>query len=114
MDINIFYPFYFDMWGKKNCLKSKTGQLEKKKKANTYYSLNIKNGGALIDMALGRNRTSWEFHSKRLLKLTHVVLHIAVHGCHLHQLGSIYLAKPLDVYRPSLFVYTMVALWVVL
>lgn len=82
--------------------------------SHTYHSLNIQDGGALINVSLSSDWTSWELIDEGSLELLNVIFKISVHGGDLHQLVWINLTQLFNVNWPAFLVNSMVSLWIVL
>lgn len=66
---------------------------------HTYHSLHIQDRCALVNVFLGCNGTSRELNSECPLKLSHMVLKIAIQSCDLQQLVRVNLTQPFYVNR---------------
>lgn len=76
--------------------------------------MHIQNSCALINVFLCCNRTCRKLADESPLELFHMILQITIHCCDLHQLGGINLTQALNVNRASIFVNSMMPLWIVL
>lgn len=85
----------------------------RKQKEATYHSLHIQNSSALIDVLLCCNGTGSELNSKGPLKLSDMVLHVAVHCGNLQKLVRINLSKFFNVDWTPILINPVMSLWIV-